>query len=80
MATVVAVSNQKGGVANTTTAQAVAAVLGCSPFAVQYARRDNKHLAPRIKDLYAYALDLEYQIKSGRVGVNNAIVLLTMNI
>ena len=56
----------------------VAMVLGCSPYAVQYARRDNRHLANAIVCLYEYALDLEYQIKSGKVLVENAIVMLTM--
>jgi len=56
----------------------VATVLGCKPFAVKIARRDNKHLEKRITDTYKYALDLEYQIKSGKVGINNAIVLLSM--
>jgi len=55
--------------------EAVAQVLGCSPYAVNYARRDHKALAPRIAKLYNYALDLEYQIKSGKVSVSNAIVL-----
>lgn len=53
----------------------VAAMLGCSPFAVQYARRDNKHLTGRIAGLYGYALDLEYQIKSGKISIEDAIVL-----
>ena len=59
---------------------AVASVLGCSPYAVQYARRDNRQLVGSIKSLYEYALDLEYQIKSGKVGVGNAIVLLGMGV
>ena len=56
----------------------VATVLGCSPYAVQYARRDNRHLSGTIVGLYEYALDLEYQIKSGKISVENAIVMLTM--
>jgi len=55
--------------------EAVANVLGCSPYAVNYARRDHRALAPRIAKLYAHALDLEYQIKSGKISVHNAIVL-----
>lgn len=55
--------------------ESVSAVLGCSPYAVNYARRDYKKLAPRIAKFYDSALDLEYQIKSGKISVNNAIVL-----
>jgi len=42
--------------------EAVAAVLGCSPYAVNYARRDYKNLTSKIAQTYNYALDLEYQI------------------
>jgi DNA polymerase-3 subunit delta len=55
--------------------EAVAAVLGCSPYAVQYARRDYRHLAHKIAKLYDHALDLEYKIKSGKISVHNAVVL-----
>lgn len=54
----------------------VAAVLGCSPYAVNYARRDYRSLAPKIAWLYANALDLEHDIKSGKVLVERAIVLM----
>jgi DNA polymerase-3 subunit delta len=54
----------------------VAAVLGCSPYAVNYARRDYKHLTTKISALYSYALNLEYEIKSGKVSVYNAVVVL----
>ena len=56
----------------------VASVLGCNPFAVQYARRDNRHLTEQIVALYEYALDLEYQIKSGKISTISAITLLNM--
>jgi len=55
--------------------ESVAQVLGCSPYAVNYARRDYRALTPKIAKLYANALDLEYQIKSGKISVDNAIVL-----
>ena len=55
--------------------EAVATVLGCSPYAVNYARRDYKALTSKIARLYAHALDLEYKIKSGKISVHNAIVL-----
>jgi DNA polymerase III delta subunit len=55
--------------------EAVAQVLGCSPYAVNYARRDYKALTTKIARLYNSALDLEYQIKSGKISVHNAIVL-----
>jgi len=55
--------------------QTMAAFLGCSPYAVQYARRDNKHLTEKIAALYNYILELEYQIKSGKISVENALVL-----
>ena len=53
----------------------VSSVLGCSPYAVNYARRDYRQLTSKIAKLYNYALDLEYQIKSGKISVHNAIVL-----
>ena len=56
----------------------VAAVCKCSPYAINYARRDNKHLAGRIKRLYAFALDLEYKIKSGLISAVGATTLLQM--
>lgn len=59
---------------------AVAAFLKCSPFAVMYARRDNKHLISKIAELYAKALDLEYQIKSGAVSVANALIIVQMSV
>ena len=64
----------------TTTAdkEVVASVLGCNPFAVHYARRDNGHLRSVIAKLYEYALDLEYQIKSGKISTENAIILIAM--
>ena len=56
----------------------VAAVLKCSPYAVNYARRDNRHLVGRIARAYRFALDLEYKIKSGVVSVAGATTLLQM--
>jgi len=56
----------------------VANVLGCSPFAITYARRDNPHLATKIVQLYSYAIDLEFKIKSGSITTDSAITLLTM--
>ena len=56
--------------------EAVAAVLGCSAYAVNYARRDYRNLTPKIAQLYKSALDLEYQIKSGKISIQNAIFLL----
>ncbi|MCL2846705.1 MAG: DNA polymerase III subunit delta [Firmicutes bacterium] len=64
--------------ATTAPNDAVAAVLKCSPYAINYARRDNKHLAPRIARIYRFALDLEHKIKSGGVSVDSAITLLAM--
>jgi len=54
----------------------IAAVLDCSPYAVNYVRRDYKHLTTKVAALYSNALDLEYEIKSGKVSVGNAVVLL----
>ena len=53
----------------------VAKVLTCSPYAVTYARRGYRPLTPTIAALYARALNLEHQIKSGKLSVGNAIVL-----
>lgn len=55
--------------------ESVAAVLGCSPYAVGYARRDYRFLTNKIAKLYSFVLDLEYQIKSGKISVHNAIIL-----
>lgn len=55
--------------------ETVAVTLGCSPYAVNYARRDYKALSSKITRLYGYALDLEHQIKSGKISVHNAIIL-----
>jgi len=55
--------------------EAIATVLNCSPYAVNYARRDYRALTGKIARLYNYALDLEYQIKSGKISVHNAIIL-----
>lgn len=55
--------------------ESVAAVLGCSPYAVGYARRDYRTLTNKIAKLYSLVLDLEHQIKSGKISVHNAIIL-----
>jgi len=56
----------------------VATLLKCSPYAINYARRDNKHLASRIHRLYSFALDLEHKIKSGMMTPHAATTLLQM--
>ena len=56
----------------------VASVLKCNPYAVLYARRDNKHLLPKIKSIYKEALELEYKIKAGIVNVTSGIQILKM--
>lgn len=53
----------------------VAAVLKCNPFAVQYSRRDHKALADSIPGIYKRALDLEYDIKSGKISVESGVNL-----
>jgi len=58
----------------------VAAVLKCSPYAVMYARRDNKRLTPKIATLYKMALDLEFKIKSGQISIPSAIDLLMLEV
>jgi len=58
----------------------VAKTLGCSPYAIMYARRDNRHLTDKITDIYHFALDLEYKIKSGQLSVESAVELLQMRV
>jgi DNA polymerase III delta subunit len=60
------------------TPESVAAFLKCSPYAVIYARRDNRRLAHSISKIYEKALDLEYQIKSGKISVDGAIAEIEM--
>ncbi|MCL2570301.1 MAG: DNA polymerase III subunit delta [Firmicutes bacterium] len=57
---------------------AVAAYLKCSPWAINFARRDNKHLASKVANVYKHALGLEYKIKSGEIGVEAATEMLWM--
>jgi len=56
----------------------VGKTLGVNPYAILYARRDGKHLAGGIAELYGLAIDLEYQIKSGKIGIESATTLLMM--
>jgi DNA polymerase-3 subunit delta len=56
---------------------AVAAFLGLKPYAVTFVRRDGRITAEKAADIYAKALDLEYQIKSGKILAGRAAVLLT---
>ena len=58
----------------------IAKALGCSPYAIMYGRRDNRHLTNKITDIYRFALDLEYKIKSGQLGVKSAVELLQMKV
>lgn len=53
----------------------VAAVLKCSPYAINFARRDNRHLTPRIAEIYKQALEMEYKIKSGKIAPHAAVEL-----
>jgi DNA polymerase III delta subunit len=55
---------------------AVAKVLGCSPYAIVYSRRDFAGKAKEIAARYLRALELEYKIKSGQISVQNAIFSL----
>ena len=48
-------------------------ILGCSPYAVKYARRDYGNNPVAVKTCYARALELEYQIKSGHITVTTAL-------
>jgi hypothetical protein len=54
----------------------VANFLKVKPFAVTACRRDGKHLKDKIAEIYGAALDLEYQIKSGRLAAGHAVFLL----
>ena len=48
-------------------------LLGCSPYAIKYSRRDYGNNPDAVKACYAKALELEYQIKSGQITVNAAL-------
>ncbi len=48
-------------------------ILGCSPYAIKYSRRDYGANPTAVKNCYARILDLEYQIKSGQTTVAAAL-------
>lgn len=48
-------------------------MLGCSPYAIKYSRRDYGASAAAVKACYARILELEYQIKSGQTTVTAAL-------
>ena len=54
----------------------VGKILGCSPYAVKYSRRDFGNNPAGVRACYRQALDLEYQIKTGQVLVPQAVAAL----
>jgi len=55
----------------------LAKIMAVHPYSIISTRRDAKHISPeRATAIYKLALDLEYQIKSGRVAPNRAIQML----
>ncbi len=48
-------------------------ILGCSPYAIKYSRRDYGVNPAAVKNCYARILELEYQIKSGQTTVAAAL-------
>lgn len=48
-------------------------MLGCSPYAIKYSRRDYGNNPTAVKNCYARILELEYQIKSGQTTVVAAL-------
>ena len=48
-------------------------LLGCSPYAIKYSRRDYGNNPSAVKACYARVLELEYQIKSGQTTVATAL-------
>ncbi len=48
-------------------------MLGCSPYAIKYSRRDYGANPAMVKACYARILELEYQIKSGQTTVTAAL-------
>jgi len=55
----------------------LAKFLGVNPYAVIALRRDTRNITKsQATEIYGRALDLEYQIKSGRVATNRAVILL----
>lgn len=59
---------------------AVAQVLKCNPYAVSFARRDNRVLTPKIKTIYAQTINMEYQIKSGALTPTAAVELVVFGV
>ncbi len=60
-------------VATDSSIESVGKVLGCSPYAVKYARRDFMGKKLFIKNKYKEILDIEFMVKSGQIGVINAL-------
>lgn len=54
----------------------VGKVLGCSPYAVKYSRRDFGQKPADVRQCYQQGLSLEYQIKSGQLSVPQAVASL----
>jgi len=54
----------------------LAAFLKVHPYAVTASRRDGKHLKDRISKIHSEALELEYQIKSGKILAGRAVSVL----
>lgn len=59
--------------ASTADINVVGKMLGCSPYAIKYSRRDYGANAAAVKACYARILELEYQIKSGQTTVSAAL-------
>lgn len=55
---------------------AVAKILGCSPYAIKYSRRDFGTKKAQVQAKYAQVLNLEYQIKAGQLSVTHALASL----
>ena len=55
---------------------AVAGFMKVHPYSITASRRDGRHLRDKITGIYENALDLEYQIKSGKITAESAIFLL----
>lgn len=51
----------------------VGKILGCSPYAIKYSRRDYGSNPIAVKNCYTRVLELEYQIKSGQTTVAAAL-------
>lgn len=59
--------------ASTADINVVGKMLGCSPYAIKYSRRDYGANAAAVKACYARILELEYQIKAGQTTVTAAL-------